>query len=76
MVASDGLNEQETTVVIYVRDLNDLPPVFENRTYEIEIVEESVFISTPLLKVFAHKFLHAFCFISHLFWINFNLAFP
>lgn len=51
VVASDGLNEAETTVVIHLRDLNDLPPVFENRTYDLQIIEESVFVSYPLLKV-------------------------
>ncbi len=50
-MAADNLNERETTVVIYVRDLNDLPPVFENQTYVLDITEESVFLDLPLLKV-------------------------
>lgn len=51
MVASDGLNENNTTLIINVADLNDLPPVFDNTTYVKEIYEESDKVEL-LLKVF------------------------
>lgn len=40
LVASDSLNENETTVVIRVLDKNDLPPVFSQSLYTSEILEE------------------------------------
>ena len=51
VVASDSLNEEETTVVVYVRDLNDLPPVFEESNYSAVMIEETVMVERPLLKV-------------------------
>jgi hypothetical protein len=40
LVASDNLNENYTTVVIHVKDVNDNPPVFDRPTYEAQITEE------------------------------------
>jgi len=40
LVASDNLNENYTTVVIHVNDVNDNPPVFDRYTYETQITEE------------------------------------
>ena len=40
MVASDNLNENCTTIVIHVNDVNDNPPVFDRPTYETQITEE------------------------------------
>jgi len=34
LVASDSLNENQTTIVINVRDVNDLPPRFPQTSYE------------------------------------------
>ncbi|XP_070067867.1 neural-cadherin isoform X8 [Drosophila takahashii] len=34
LVASDSLNENQTTIVINVRDVNDLPPQFPHTSYE------------------------------------------
>ncbi|XP_033173704.1 neural-cadherin isoform X5 [Drosophila mauritiana] len=34
LVASDSLNENQTTIVINVRDVNDLPPQFPQTSYE------------------------------------------
>ena len=39
-MASDNLNENYTTVVIHVNDVNDNPPVFDRPTYETQITEE------------------------------------
>ena len=39
-MASDNLNENYTTVVIHVNDVNDNPPVFDRPTYEPQITEE------------------------------------
>lgn len=51
MVAADSLNEMESTVVVYVRDLNDLPPVFDTMQYIVNITEETVFVDEPLIQV-------------------------
>lgn len=41
MVATDNSNENHTTVVINVKDVNDNPPVFNWPVYEAQITEES-----------------------------------
>ena len=51
LVASDSLNEVEIPCVIYVRDLNDLPPEFEQMQYVVNITEETVFVDAPLIQV-------------------------
>ncbi len=51
VVASDTLNESECTVVVYVRDINDLAPVFDREHYFANITEETVFRNRPLLQV-------------------------
>lgn len=51
MVASDSLNEVETTVVVFVRDVNDMPPEFEKNLYVTSMSEESVLTDRPLLQV-------------------------
>jgi hypothetical protein len=40
LVASDNLNENYTTVVIHIKDVNDNPPAFDRPTYETQIIEE------------------------------------
>ena len=40
MVASDTLHENSTQVKIRVKDINDLPPKFEQGSYETTIKEE------------------------------------
>ncbi|XP_046867035.1 neural-cadherin isoform X8 [Drosophila willistoni] len=40
LVASDSLNENQTTIVINVRDVNDLPPKFPQTSYERSLDEE------------------------------------
>lgn len=40
LVASDNLNENYTTVVIHIKDVNDNPPAFDRPTYETQITEE------------------------------------
>jgi hypothetical protein len=39
-VASDSLNENYTTVVINIKDVNDLPPLFAQTLYEETMNEE------------------------------------
>ena len=56
LVASDSLNEEEITVVVYVRDLNDLPPEFEQMQYVVNITEETVFVDAPLIQVLSAHF--------------------
>jgi hypothetical protein len=51
VVASDSLNEREATVVVFVRDVNDMPPEFEKNLYVTSIIEESPMIEAPLLQV-------------------------
>lgn len=40
MAASDSLNENHTTIIINVKDVNDLPPVFPETLYEKTLDEE------------------------------------
>ena len=40
LVASDNLNENYTTVIIHIKDVNDNPPTFDRPTYETQITEE------------------------------------
>lgn len=40
LVASDSLNENATTIIISVRDVNDLPPAFPQTLYERTLDEE------------------------------------
>ena len=51
LVASDSLNEVETQVIISIRDLNDLPPVFNETSYRATIFEESIHLVNPILRV-------------------------
>eukprot|EP00095_Tigriopus_kingsejongensis_P004384 maker-scaffold1072_size64607-snap-gene-0.18 protein:Tk04384 transcript:maker-scaffold1072_size64607-snap-gene-0.18-mRNA-1 annotation:"GK18219" len=53
VVASDSLHEESTELVIYVRDLNDLPPYFEQQLYDVTVLEEQTHILRPLLQVTA-----------------------
>lgn len=51
-MASDSLHEAQTTVVIFVKDVNDLPPVFDQGTYTGTLTEHSLeFRNKPVLKV-------------------------
>lgn len=50
--ASDSLHEGNTTVVIRVKDINDLPPKFDEASYETTILEEdTVGLPKRILKV-------------------------
>jgi hypothetical protein len=40
LVASDSLNENHTTIIINVKDVNDMPPVFPETLYEKCLDEE------------------------------------
>lgn len=40
LVASDSLNENHTKIIINVRDVNDLPPVFPKKNYNYTMDEE------------------------------------
>ncbi|KAL1391482.1 hypothetical protein pipiens_000369, partial [Culex pipiens pipiens] len=40
LVASDSLNENKTIIVINVKDVNDMPPVFPQQLYERTMDEE------------------------------------
>jgi hypothetical protein len=40
LVASDSLNENHTTIVINIKDVNDLPPTFPETSYEKTLNEE------------------------------------
>ena len=52
LVASDTLRENSTKVRIRVKDINDLPPKFDQSSYETTILEEdSVGLPKGILKV-------------------------
>ena len=53
IVASDSLNEHEAKVVVFIRDVNDLPPVFDNSSYESFILEEEKSVQKILQVSFA-----------------------
>lgn len=61
LVASDSLNENHTKIIISVRDVNDLPPVFPQKNYTYTMDEE---IAAPFrflqVKNVAKKFLILF----------------
>uniref|UniRef100_A0A1B0CZ77 Uncharacterized protein n=1 Tax=Phlebotomus papatasi TaxID=29031 RepID=A0A1B0CZ77_PHLPP len=40
LVASDSLNDNQTTIVIHIRDVNDMPPVFPQKMYKRTLKEE------------------------------------
>lgn len=66
LVASDNLNENYTTVVIHVNDVNDNPPVFDRPTYETQITEEDDRnLPKRVLKVAKYlTFCVVWCFVS------------
>lgn len=47
----DGVNEQETRVVVRIRDVNDMPPTFLQNSYDAVIFEESIHIYRPIITV-------------------------
>ena len=50
--ASDSLHEGSTTVVIRIKDINDLPPKFEEQSYTTTIYEEdTIGLPKSILKV-------------------------
>lgn len=54
LVASDTLYENNTRVIIKVKDINDLPPKFDKSTYDTQIYEErSEGLPEKILKVTA-----------------------
>ena len=48
---NDGVNEQETMAIIKIRDVNDLPPVFDKLKFETTIFEETVHKTESILQV-------------------------
>ena len=66
IVASDSLNEVEAKVVVFIRDVNDLPPEFSVRSYEATIFEESIHLEKPILQV---------CFILFYYFLYYFLLF-
>ncbi len=51
-MAYDGKNnETEVKAVIFIKDVNDMPPEFSQTTYEAFILEESKHVDKPILQV-------------------------
>lgn len=50
LVASDSLNENYTKIIINVRDVNDLPPVFPEKLY-CKVMDEEIAAPFPMLQV-------------------------
>ena len=71
IVASDSLNEVEAKVVVFIRDVNDLPPEFSVRSYEATIFEESTHLEKPILQVCFY--FYSFCFYFLIFFYYFLL---
>uniref|UniRef100_T1ILH8 Neural-cadherin n=1 Tax=Strigamia maritima TaxID=126957 RepID=T1ILH8_STRMM len=54
LVVRDGLHEASTIVQVEVEDVNDMPPVFNQTTYEVTLVEEeTINLPRKLVQVFA-----------------------
>lgn len=51
LVGHDGVNESETSVIIRIKDVNDLPPAFLDQTYNSTIFEETIHTRQPILQV-------------------------
>lgn len=50
LVASDSLNENHTKIIITVRDVNDLPPVFPEKLY-CKVMDEEISAPFPMIQV-------------------------
>lgn len=60
LVASDSLNENQTTIVISVRDVNDLPPVFPQTLYERSLNEEMAAPYTIIQVAIYHHYMYIY----------------
>ena len=56
-MATDTLNEANAKVIIFIRDVNDLPPVFDETSYTAHIFEEEIPIKSILQVSFTSFFL-------------------
>lgn len=74
LVASDSLNENFTTIIIHVRDVNDLPPVFPQTLYERTLNEELKAPFTIIQVRFDFKFFFSL-FILYLFYLYYMIFF-
>lgn len=54
LVASDSLNENHTKIIITVRDVNDLPPVFPEKLY-CKVMDEEIPAPFPMIQVCRRK---------------------
>ena len=77
LVASDNLNENYTTVVIHIKDVNDNPPAFDRPTYETQITEEDDrHVPKRILQVIAiHSSGHVFVSLYSLFALIIDIEF-
>lgn len=80
LVASDSLNENATTIVINVRDVNDLPPVFPQTLYE-RTLDEEMKAPFTIIQVGVQLLFFIFLFIFYFSMIFFfssaiNFSFP
>ena len=65
LVASDNRNENHTTVVIHVKDVNDNPPMFDRPIYETQITEEDDRgLPKKILRVFTFSYISFSFFVS------------
>ena len=55
-MATDTLNEANAKVIIFIRDVNDLPPVFDETSYTAHIFEEEIPIKSILQVSFTSFF--------------------
>ena len=65
LVGHDGVNESETTVIIHINDVNDLPPAFLEQSYNTTIFEETIHTSKPILQVGHMSLLNLMVFIGN-----------
>lgn len=76
LVASDSLNENHTKIIISVRDVNDLPPVFPQKNYTYTMDEE---IAPPFrflqVKQMTTKVSSQIAIIYYIYFTYFHLCF-
>ena len=57
-MATDTLNEANAKVIIFIRDVNDLPPVFDENSYIAHIFEEEIPVNSILQVSFTLFFMN------------------
>lgn len=68
---SDSLNENSTTILVRVKDVNDLPPKFTSNNYTVTINEELIGVQKIVQVIFIFSLTQLLnqCFVSITHWL-------